>query len=154
MCAGPELGIIFGILGGGAKAAGQVSESQSAATAAAYNADVARLQANDAIARGQEDVRRLRQQVAAMIGSQRATFSGQGVMVDTGTPLAVQVDTTEQSERDVITLRNNALREAWGYRTQAKLLDSQGSASKKAGSQAALGTLLGTAGTIYSYGDT
>lgn len=149
MCTGVEAAIFMQALGGGLGALGAEAEGEQAEELADYNADILRYQARDAEARGEEDIRAIRRQVAAVIGSQRASLAGQGVALDVGTAADLQVETAVLGEEDVIRRRNNAMREAWGFRSRAKLVDFQGDQAKKAGSQAALGTLLGTGGDIY-----
>jgi hypothetical protein len=123
----------------------QVAESQAAQLD--YNAKVAEEQAADAITRGQEEESRFRTSVRGLIGSQRAGFAGQGVVVDAGSAADVRADTTYLGERDALTIRHNAAREAWGYQTQAEDL-RQGAAIARKGAAAARvgGTYAAAAG--------
>lgn len=83
------------------------------------NARLANLQAEDAIRRGDEDANTVRGSARRLRGTQRAGYAGQGVSVDAGTPADVQRDTGVMGELDAITVKNNAWREAWGYKIQA-----------------------------------
>jgi len=85
----------------------------------AINTKMAELQAKDAIRRGEGEVKKLRQGIQHVVGSQRAAFAAQGIQVDSGSALAVQESTNYVGELDVITLRNNAFREAFGFKLQA-----------------------------------
>lgn len=90
------------------------------------NAEVADMQAQDAIARGREAEMRQRRAGHRLIGSQRAALAAQGIEVDSGSALDVQKDTAGLSELDALTIRNNAAREAWGFTVQAMDLRNQG----------------------------
>lgn len=98
----------------------QREAAESQAGLADYNAAVAKLQAQDAIARGREEESQYRQQVAGMIGSQRAGFAGANIDVSSGSALDVQADAAFLGELDALTIRNNAAREAWGYEVEAE----------------------------------
>lgn len=107
--------------GTAAKKAGEAQRrvAESQAELLDYNASVADLQAQDAIDRGRLDENRYRSQIRGLIGSQRAGYAAQGVSVAEGSPADVQADTAFLGELDALTLRQNAMREAWGYQVQA-----------------------------------
>lgn len=90
------------------------------------NQRFARLQAEDALKRGDRAAMLHAQKVKKLIGAQRAAFGGQGVEVDIGSPLEIREETAELGALDVLTIRNNAYREAWGYRVQALEFGTQG----------------------------
>lgn len=91
-----------------------------------FNADIAELQASDAIKRGEKDVATKKRQTRQVIGSQRAALAAQGLDVNSDTSDLIQQDTAGLGAEDVTTIRNNAWREAWGYRVNA--LDSRSQA--------------------------
>ena len=97
-------------------------EAQIAETNARY-ADLA---AEDTLARGDKTSSQVRREGKRVKGAQRAGFAGQGVDVNTGTAQAVQDSTETLSEMDALTVKNNAWREAWGYKTQAQDYRAQG----------------------------
>ncbi|MCC6194748.1 MAG: hypothetical protein IT518_09810 [Burkholderiales bacterium] len=108
-------------LGAGAGAYGAYKQADAAKEAASFNAQgyeqnrvYAEQQAKDAIARGEEGARRSRMAMRMLIGAQRARLAANNVRVDSGTPLAVQMDTRMLGELDVANLRENARREADG----------------------------------------
>src|SRR5262245_32386493 len=101
--------------GGAAKKAGE-----SAAQQQEWNARVAEVQAQDAIARGQEAEQNFRTQVRGLLGTQRAGFATQGVDIGVGSPLDVQAHAAYLGELDALQLRANAAREAWGDRVEAR----------------------------------
>ncbi|MFJ3117821.1 hypothetical protein ACIPI6_14900 [Pseudomonas protegens] len=120
MCA--VAAIPFIAMGASALLSAQQSQAQGAATAAAseQNAAYANKAADDAIARGSFESDQQRLQTRAAIGSQRAGFAANGVDVNSGSAANIQDDTAALGELDALTIRNNAAREAWGYRTQAE----------------------------------
>lgn len=83
------------------------------------NQRFAELQAEDAIRRGKKEEQAHRKQTGALIGAQRAALAAQGIEVDSGSALAIQEDTAALSEDDARTIRMNAYREAYGYKSQA-----------------------------------
>lgn len=171
-------GIALGLMVGGAvlnakgqldagKAAKRAGEKgQEAANSAAeledFNANVAGLQAADAIARGAEDESRFRTQVRGAIGAQRVGFAAANVDVNFGSAVDVQADAALLGELDALTIRTNTAREAWGYKVQETDLRKRGEITRKegvniaaAGRQSntaakwgATASLLGTAGSL------
>jgi hypothetical protein len=134
--------------------------ANSQANLSDFNAEMADLQAQDAVARGDIDASRFRQTVNVMIGAQRAAQAANNVDVGFGSSVDVQADTRYLGEIDASTIRTNAAREAWGFRVNAADLREQarierktgvalaatGAAQQTASNLAAAGTLV-TAGT-------
>lgn len=83
------------------------------------NADIADAQARDATERGKTKEGRFRQDVSRLQGSQRARLAAQGIDIDTGSAGYLQSETAVIGEVDALTIRNNAAREAWGFKMQA-----------------------------------
>ena len=130
-----EVGALFA-LSSGANAIGSASTaySQSQALKAQgqfeqnqlnSNADLARLQSSDATIRGEKDVATKKRQTRQVTGSQRAALAAQGLDVNSDTSSLIQEDTAGLGAEDVTTIRNNAWREAWGYKVQALDYGSQ-----------------------------
>lgn len=121
--------------GGQAKKAGDL-EQQAAndqANLLDWNAQVADLQAADAIQRGAEDESRFRSGVRQIIGSQRAGFAAGNIDVGFGSALDVQEDAAMLGELDALTIRTNARREAWGIKIEAEDLRRQAGITRKTG---------------------
>lgn len=57
-----------------------------------------------------------------VIGSQRATMAAGGIDIGFGTAADLQAATAAMGELDAATIKNNAAREAWGYRATASTL--------------------------------
>lgn len=113
------------------KAQRQASESQ--AELAEWNADVATLQQQDAVARGAEEEARFRTGVRQLIGSQRADFAANNVDVGFGSAVDVQADAAFLGELDALTIRTNAAREAWGYEVQGEDLRRRAAVARREG---------------------
>ena len=94
---------------------------------AKYQADVATMQAEDAIARGQLEEDRARRRAASFKGTQRSQLAASGVELDSGSASDLQADTAMLSELDALTIRNNAEREAWAYEARAGMADAKAS---------------------------
>jgi hypothetical protein len=105
---------------------------------------VADWQAKDAISRGKvaEDAQRHKTQQA--IGNQTAQLAGQGTDLE-GSPTDILGDTAAAGELDALTVRNNAEREAYGYKvagvnatSQANLQAARASSGSSLGAGASL----------------
>lgn len=90
------------------------------------NARQAELMAGDVTERGAKESALVKRKARQIIGTQRASLAGQGVDVNTGTALRIQDEAFTMGELDALTVKNNAWREAWGYKTEAKNLRYQG----------------------------
>jgi hypothetical protein len=118
-----------------------------------YNANIADLQASDAITRGQIEESRYRTQVRGLIGAQRAGFAGQNVDIKTGSAAAVQADSAYLGEIDAQMIRANAKREAFGYSAQADDLRHTAQVQRAGGElDARAGRNAATAGDIAAAG--
>ena len=115
----------LGALGTGASVLGQINAQAAAGAQQSYLAQLARQrqqlaeqQARDAIQRGQVAEQKQRDLTAQRIGTQQAALAAQGTDLE-GSPTDILADTARAGEQDALTLRNNAVREAYGYRVQA-----------------------------------
>lgn len=113
------------------------------------NQRLANYQADDALNRGSIEEQRYRRQIAQMIGAQRNAVGSRNVELR-GSALRLLEDTAMIGEEDATTIRNNASREAWGYRNQADESARWG-ANQKANANAAAGASLLT-GAAQAYG--
>ena len=97
-------------------------QAQQAEKAAVFNASMLDLQAQDAISRGELDTTNRRQMGKSILGQQRAGYSGQGVDVSTGTAAEMQEQTGQMAEEDAMRIKLDAMRQAWGLRSQATMM--------------------------------
>lgn len=148
MAASAAIGLM--VAGGVTSAAGQYESGKANQELANHNARIAEIQADDALARGREAEGIHRKRTKAIIGSQRARFGAQGVEINDGSALDVQADTAYLGELDALTIRNNAAREAWGYKVQAEDNRARGRISRMEGTYAAAGTLLTMGGKAFA----
>lgn len=137
----------------GSQLAKQGYEYQSAV--ARNNAQLAEWQAQDAITRGQSKEGDVRLRTAQLAGTQRAIFGARNIAMNEGSALNILADTAFMGERDALTVRNNAQREAWAARNQARGYDSNAAflsqrASAESPFLSAAGTLLTTGGKVAS----
>jgi hypothetical protein len=109
-----------GILGG-------VAQSKALAAQGAYqsgqlqvNAELAHMQADQAIKIGEKKATQIGIKRNRIIGAQRAAGAAGNVVVDEGTNAELQKDTSQLAAKDILEVRNNAWREAWGYNFQAQ----------------------------------
>ncbi len=106
------------------------------------NARLAELNADDAVRRGDKEAEAHKRRVKQLVGAQRAALAAQGIEIDADSALDVQEDTKLQGELDVQTIKNNAWREAWGYKVQANNYTSQGKFAQLAGKAEATSSIL------------
>lgn len=106
------------------------------------NARQSEFMAEDVKERGATESMLVKRRARQLIGTQRVGFAGQGVDVNSGTALRVQDDSFTMGETDALTVKNNAWREAWGYKTQAKNTRAQGRLANLTARSQARGTML------------
>lgn len=135
----------------------QKSEGAYQAQQFETNSRIANLQADDAIFRGNQDAARHKQQVKKVIGAQRAAMGAQGIEINADSALDVQADTAGLGAIDEATIKNNAFREAWGYRVAGADYASQAEFARLSAANKSRNTILtagmnivGDIGTAYS----
>lgn len=106
------------------------------------NQGMAEFQAKDIIRRGDKESAQMAKKVKQTVGAQRAALAAQGVDVDSGSAIEVQEDTQLIGAKDALTIKNNAWREAWGFKVQAIQMGAQGEFAKMAAGNQARNTML------------
>lgn len=109
----------------------------------AFNADRA---AADAELRGEAEAGDRRIQGSEQIAEMRAAFGASGVDGSVGSAARAQVATRMVSEQDALIIRNNAAREAFGYRGKAMNLRRSARYRREGGEDAELGVLISGGG--------
>jgi hypothetical protein len=139
-----------GIVMGGAYLAGGIMDSSAHRAQGAYamqmakmNARLAEINAKDALKRGEQEAKEIQRQAGQLIGDQSAAFAAQGISVDAGTAVAMLAETSMMSEQDVIAAKNNAWREAWGYRVEKEQQLMQGRMAQSMARSQANASLIG-----------
>jgi len=107
-----------------------------------FQARLAELQAKSAETRGRDESDEALTKAKLLIGRQRAKLAAQGIEIDSGSALDIQLETAELGAVDSLTIRNNAFREASGYRIQAIDFRNRAAFSRIAASTGARNTLL------------
>ena len=116
------------------------------------NAKFANLQAKQAIKVGDKTAAEVQADAERMVGRQRAVLAAQGIDINVGSAVDIQEDTRMQAEVAAMTVKNNAWREAWGYKVEAAGFGNQAKMSEMAASNNARATLLTGLTTATSYG--
>lgn len=112
------------------------------------NEKVANDAAADAIARGEVESGKARREGTQLIAKQRVAYATSGIDGTSGTAAQVAAESRAMSELDAQTLRNNAMREAWGFKQKAKQIRRQESFDKAGDTARAVGTVLTGAGKV------
>lgn len=116
------------------------------AQVARNNAQLAEWEAQDAIMRGQTAEGNQRMKTAQYKSSQRATMAARGLALDEGSPLDILTTTEFIGERDALTIRDNAAKEAWALRERGKGFISDAQVFQaRADSENPYGSAIGTA---------
>lgn len=111
----------------------------------AFNIEIAEMQGKDVRARGEREATAAKKQARNIISEQRVALAAQGIDIDSGSALEIQEDTAMLGEREAQTIRNNAWREAWGYKVEALNLGHRQQMENSANAYKRQSTLL-TAG--------
>jgi hypothetical protein len=131
------------ILGGVVK--GVASQQAAGANAATMesNAALAEAARSDALARGGQEAGRARTRGTQTEASQTADYSASGVSVKSGSAVDVGSSTEAVSELDAELAKNNAMREAFGYESQASNFRRQAQYTRQEGDMAEVTSVLG-----------
>lgn len=106
------------------------------------NARMAEMNAEDATYRGEQKATEVKKQTKKLIGAQRAAMAAQGLDLEEDDALAIQQESAEMGAVDAQEIKNNAWREAWGYRVQAANYYSLGRFAEITARQRARKTIL------------
>lgn len=150
------------VIGGGMQYMAQKQAGAAQSNALRYQADVDQNNkiitdqlAKDAIDRGRTEEQMHRIKIGQLKSEQLNAFAKNGVETDSGSALDVLSDTAMIGELEALTIRNNAEREAYGYKVQgmnysASAANNRTAAStaKSSANTAALTSVLSTAGTV------
>jgi hypothetical protein len=147
--------IVASVAGAGVGAYGAISAGNAAQSAANYqgqvaanNAIIADQNAKAATAAGNAQAEQQRMKTNAIIGAQMAGQASSGLDTGSGSPLDVRTSTKELGELDVLTIRNNAARQAYGYQTQSSSFTAQGALDRLTGANAATAGDIGGISSI------
>jgi hypothetical protein len=123
--------------GEAARAQGDFAAAQGEA-----NAKMAELQASEVEKKGQKDASIFRRKGRGQIGAQKAALAAQGIDIGSGTA-AEQIEESGQFlEEDASRIRMNAIKEAYGIKTEAINIRAQGKFDQIAGKARQRSSLL------------
>lgn len=145
-------GLVLTAAAGVQTADAQKKAGEAQAEQAAENAKAAKAQGESTVLAAQIEEDRRRQQTRQMLASQRAGFAANNVDMSTGSAMDILGDTAMVGEQDALTIRANAARQAWGYSVDANNSMNQGRMAQAAGKNAATGTYLTTAASMWQQG--
>lgn len=101
-----------------------------------------KLEAESAETRGRDEEAEQKRKTKLLIGKQRAALAAQGIEIDSGSALDLQLETAEYGAIDALTIRNNAFREATGHRIQAIDFQNQAEFARMSGRNRSRDTLV------------
>lgn len=134
----------------GLQAFGSIQQGNYQAAVARNNQIIANRAADDATERGIEAERQQRMKTQQVLGRQKAAMAANGLDISSGSPVDILSDTARFGEYDALTIRSNAEREAYGYRTQAAQYGAEAKMAKRSGYLNAAGSLLTGASKVGS----
>jgi len=115
--------VALGVVGLAMSAIGSMQAASSQSAAAQANANVLRMQADQATAAAEVDVQKLERQKRQALSTQKALYAKSGVLISEGSPVEVMSDTATQYQLDINQTRYNAAVEAGKYKYQAGAQD-------------------------------
>ena len=156
------VGTLISVVGSIQQASAARAQGRAEQQAAEFQAAVARNNqilaeraAEDALARGQAEVAQEAERTKALVARQRVVQAGLGQTVDVGSALDLNIDAIAAGKLADLTIRNNAEREALGFRTQglnfqseAILLRLEGANVRAAAKARSTGFLFEAGGTL------
>lgn len=148
-------GLASGVVGSYWSAKLDKTNAKGQARLADTNARISELGAQQELLRGQQQTAALTLQAGQLKSAQRASQAANGVDLGVGSAAEVRASTDLMKEIDKNTIEANALRSAWGYRTQAANYRAEGAVQRGVAggispSMRATSTLIGGAGNVAS----
>jgi hypothetical protein len=146
-------GMAGGAMGAYKSAAGQKAALNYQASVADNNAKIADQQAQFALLNGEQEEQAQRLKTAATMADQKAVAAANGVDIGSATPIELMASTKLIGDKDALTIRDNAARQAWGFQTQATGMRNEAAADRATASSmnpwmSAAGSLLTSAGGV------
>lgn len=146
------IGLALTAASGAYAADSQKKAGQYQADVAAENAKLDDFRAEQSSRLGSIQEEQQRAKVRQMVGTQRATLAANGIDMSSGTAADMIDEAQTMGEVDALTIRFNAMNEAWGYRTNATNSRNEGAFARWSGKRQATGTYLSTAASMASMG--
>jgi len=146
---GPLLiaGVATQAVGGIVNAYASYKAGQVARDRARANAEVIRLDAQDALAQGEQSAMEVGKQVRGVVGAQASSYAAQGVKIDTGSAALTADESLAAAGVDVVRLRREARKHFDNLNRQANDMEQQGEEAYSAGRFSAVGSILSAGGS-------
>ena len=138
------IGAIVGVMGAYAQAGAMKRNLQMQAELAAINAKTAEATAQSMLLAGQRNEQRSSIATANLTSTQITAFAANGIDLGEGSAARTLTSTDVLGEIDKNTIHANAVREAWGYRTNAVNYQNDALLKTAAGDAVSPGTAAGT----------
>lgn len=129
-------------------AVGAAQKGAATANAARYNSGVANGAAADAVQRAGITGFRAQMKGSALVAAQRTETAATGSDVDAGSAEAIQGDAKLITQMDEDLIRNNAARDAYGYRTKGQQFQQEARYAQQEATQSELGSFIGGIGKV------
>ena len=149
MCWMALIPVAIGLAGSMMQAQGQKDNGVFQSGMLKQNAAFKNQTADETISAGNTSADWQRVRTGQAVGTQRSVQAANGIDVNSGSSAQLQDDTAMLGELDALTIQNNAAREAYGYRVQAKQDLLNANQSVKNGNTAAMGSILGGIGGAF-----
>lgn len=141
--------LALGLMSGATSLASGYMQSQAIKSQAKWeanqmeqNAKLMEFRGKEATKQGEKDAQQRAMQTKKLMGRQRAVAAAQGIEVSDGSAMDIQQETAGMGALDIVTIRNNAWKQAWGYQAEGQNLRSSANMTRLAGKYNARTTLL------------
>lgn len=149
MCCMALIPVAIGLAGSMMQAQGQQQNAGFQSGMLKQNAAFKNRTAEETLIAGDSAADWQRVRTGQAIGTQRSSIAANGIDVNSGSAARLQDDTAMLGELDALTIQNNAAREAYGYRVQAKQDLLNAGQTVQNGRTAATGSILGGIGGAF-----
>lgn len=133
---------IAGVFNAARQAALQEQFANSQAKLIEFNAEMSLKQIDDIKAAADLTTRKVGLKASQIQGSQRAAAAAQGIGIDTGSAAELQKETQVLSDEDILNIRVNATKQAFGVKANAMAMQMQANMVRAGGSNQASATLM------------
>jgi hypothetical protein len=130
---------------------GQMQQGYAAKSAAEFNANIAKKNAELVRKQAAEEERKLRYQAKKHFGDMRASMGASGIQLD-GSALDVLQESVSLAQQDALAVRHQGELKAWGFEQEARLQKYQGEAAVQGAQFGAAASILSGTGQAYTYG--
>lgn len=149
MCIDPVTAFMVG--GAALSGAGQIMTGIEQSKTAKIQGQLARQNADLALAQGAYREQEIRRDVAGVLGGQQSYFASSGLDPTVGSPVVLAANTAARGEVDALLTRYGAVRDATTYRVDAANADRQAKQAMFAGIFGAATTMLNAGASVYKW---